>query len=118
VVHLLAVLKSRLAGKTVYVEKAKELDNYPYIILKLPESIDTIPKENFMLIADIWDKNNDNTQIENLQNWIIEKLDRFKYKDGNLVIRIFFDGRGMIPDPEKDIRRRELRFECQVFWLK
>jgi hypothetical protein len=115
-VNLLTALVNRIGN--VYVEKVPQETKFPYKVLKLPESIDTIPKENFLLTVDCWDKSNNNTVIENLADDVISKLDRWSYKDSNLVIKIFLNGRSMIPDPELDIRRRELSFECQVFWLR
>lgn len=115
-VNLLTALINRIGN--VYVDKVPQNTAFPYKVLKLPESIDTIPKENFLLTIDVWDKNNDNTVIENLADEVISKLDRWSYSSENFVIKSYLNGRRMIPDPELDIRRRELSFECQVFWLR
>ena len=124
------ITKLKTVHARVYLEQApEEIEDpitgavtppeFPYVTYKLPGSSDTEVREDFILEITIWDDDPDTEVLEQLTHDIDTAFKNFHYVDPGMVFcasfyRLF---RGMIPDPDPSIRRRELRIQVQVYFL-
>ena len=106
----------KLVHSNVYFEQAPENATFPYIVFKLPNSTENEAREDFILEVDIWDNNSDTTTLETLTNNIDTQLNRTHHTETNVVCSIYRINRLMIPDPDPNIRRRQLRYQVQTYF--
>lgn len=100
----------------VKLEKAKQSTPFPYVTYKLPTSTEEGHREDFILEVDIWDNNSNTFNLEQLTTSIDKALNRETYIDSNIQVSIYRINRLMIPDTDETIRRRQLRYQCKVYF--
>jgi hypothetical protein len=89
----------------------------PYCTYTLPINVKNYQRDIIALKVTIWDENTDARDIENLADGVDHLLDRYKYyKNGVLQTSIYRIARSEIPDPEPNILRRELQFDCKTYF--
>ena len=81
---------------------------FPYIVFKLPSSIVYENTEQFILEVSIWDKSSDETGVETLAEEVNKKLNRWDFLDDNFLFRVRKTNRLTVPDPDPQIKRRDL----------
>lgn len=118
-INLLKFIYSQLSQVTqVYQEQAQEDAKMPYAVFKC-DTLDNIDhKDLHVLEVNVWDNNTDATDLENITDSIIKKLDRMKYIDLDFSATINKMTRLSLPDPGTSIRRREVRFEIKTREVK
>lgn len=100
-----------------HLEQAPEGTAYPYITYNLPNSNEQEFREDFILEVNIWDKSSDTTALETLTDNVDKKINRLKYIDENMQVSFYRINRMMIPDPDPNIRRRELRYQVKTYFI-
>src|SRR5690606_23896298 len=103
----------------VYLEWAPQGATYPLVVYQLPTSDEVIERrEDFILEVDVWDQPEDGSTIasQNLSDRIDQAFNRLSYTDaGGWSSRFYRVNRLMIPDPDPNIRRRQLRYEIRTY---
>ena len=100
----------------VYHEQAPKDATFPYVTFNFPTSAPDEIREDFILTVDIWGKGPSTLALEQLVSSISRALDHTTFCDDDLCVRIYKDNTLAPPDPNLDIRRRQLRFECRTFY--
>jgi hypothetical protein len=105
-------------GIEVYNEYIPQDKPFPYIKFSCPsigegESY----RQNILLYVDIWDKNTDIINIENLSNEVDLRLNRVKSITDTMQISIYRDNlwKLSIPDEDLEIRRRRLVYIVKIY---
>lgn len=112
----------------VYLERAPEDADFPYVTFKLSYSYANEDREDHMLDVDLWDNaitSTDPTVFDALERRIdgngsrstASGMDGRKYysSTGKLAARSYREHRLMLPDPDEAIRRRRLRYRVISF---
>lgn len=105
------------AHPTVYQYRAAEGTPFPYVTFWVPTGADMYTnRQDFVLEVDIWDSNTDSTTVEEIADAIDSKLHQYVVyqENGKPCIRIFRNARYQLPDPDPDIQRRQLRYDCLI----
>ena len=95
--------------------KATDKEIFPYIVYDLPQSYSNDDQEIFNLDIDIWDNNQDTTELETLSRIIWNALDRYHFIDEDMQFSIYRQGRFAIDDDDPRIKRRTLTFNLRYF---
>lgn len=125
-VELLKQVNTFLKTKAdrVYYENAPENATFPYVVFNFASTFYSGPREDVSLEIDIWDDKEDTTAIENLSDNICgdsDKLDPTGLNHKNIFVAallaatFYLDGRYSIPDDDKRIKRRQLRFRVHTY---
>ncbi|CAM4186308.1 hypothetical protein L1N85_11410 [Paenibacillus alkaliterrae] len=132
-IDLTTIVNSRLvalAGHSrVYLESApQDIGRNDYITFWMPTSLENV-REDFTLEVDIWDavtrSGYDPDAIDNLSKTIDGNgdiinptgLNRYEYRNPGVIHAKFYRiNRSMIPDPDSRLRRRQLRYQVQVYF--
>jgi hypothetical protein len=102
---------------TTYDNRAAQDAEMPYCTYTILVNVKNYQRDIIMLRVTIWDENTDARDIENLTDSIDHLLDRYKYyEDGVLQTSIYRTTRGEVSDPEPNILRRELQFDCKTYF--
>lgn len=99
----------------VYYMKATDKKTFPYIVYDLPQSYSDGEQEIFNLDIDVWDNNQDTTELETLSRIIWNELDRYHFIDEDMQFSIYRQGRFTIDDDDPRIKRRTLTFNIRYF---
>lgn len=116
--NLLKYLFSLLseAQKTVYFERAPDAAVMPYIVFKLPNSLNVeSDRQDYSLIVDIWDNKADTTALETLTSEVDKLLYRLRVTDANQFLMFERENRLMIPDEDATIKRRQLQYTVKQY---
>lgn len=103
----------------VYLERAPQEGTFPYVVYNLPSSsMGADHREDFILEVDVWDRPEDGSTLamQQIADAIDAALDGLVVRaGGNWVARVYRIGRFMLPDPDLEIRRRQLRYEIRTY---
>lgn len=123
-IGLLKYLKDTITGVHArsYLEEAPRdvngnLPGYPYVTYRLPTSNEIEHREDFILEINLWDQGADTMVLEELTQNMDDALNRKHHLDTGLLVTIYRINRMMIPDPDQEIRRRELRYQARVYMI-
>jgi hypothetical protein len=117
-INLLPYLFTKLseAQKPVYFEIAPSTAVFPYIVFKLPNSVNVeSDRQDYVLQVDVWDKKADTTPLEALTSLVDSKLYKHEHLDANQFLKFERENRLMIPDPDTSIKRRQLRYTVKQY---
>lgn len=105
----------KLHGR-VYHEEAPQDAELPYITYNFPTSNENYQREDFILEIDVWGKAPYTVPLETLVNSIDSALHRSQYYAAGVVqASTYRINRLAIPDPDQDIRRRQLRYQVHTY---
>jgi hypothetical protein len=116
--HLLTFLYTKLSEtqKPVYFEIAPSKTVFPYIVYKLPNSVNVeSDRQDYTLQIDVWDKNTDTTALETLTDDIDKQLYKLEHLDTDQFLKFERESRLMIPDTDPKIKRRQLRYVVKQY---
>lgn len=117
-INLLSYVFTKLSEtqKPVYFEIAPTNAVFPFIVYKLPNSVNIeSDRQDYTLQIDVWDKNTDTTALETLTNDIDKRLHQLQHLDTNQFLKFERESRLMIPDTDPTIRRRQLRYVVKQY---
>jgi hypothetical protein len=107
----------RDCGIQVYNEYIPQDKPFPYIKFHCP-SIGEVEsqRQDILLYIDIWDKNTDIVNIENICNEVDSRLNKTNSINDTAHISIYRDNlwKLNIPDVDLEIRRRQLRYIVKI----
>lgn len=112
----------RLSGtygvKQIYYQLADNEAVYPHIVFTLDTGSSEpmfLDRYNYRLIVDVYFKNNDMQDIENLCDSIQEELTWKNYPTDEILPTIYFERRLQIIEEDKYLNHRQLRFNIQMY---
>lgn len=120
--QITVLLKSK--HTRVFSENAPKDTQFPYVTYDLPDSSMVSQREDFKLIIDVWDTSNDTTAIETLVGNIDGDGDPLSpsgldnktfYVSGVMSATLHKTGRFNVPDTDRQINRRQLRYTVQTY---
>lgn len=104
------------AQKPVYFEQAPSGASYPYIVFKVPDSVNVeSDRQDYSLIIDVWDNQADTTALENLTSDVDKLLHKLRVTDENQFLMFERENRLMIPDEDTAIKRRQLQYTVKQY---
>ena len=113
-----------LSGKEVYQEKVPEgtTPTYPYLVFLLTVPDRNSEQDRGFLEIDFWNNTNNLAMLEALVSAVDGNssrenptgLDELRYFEGGLQAVFYRIFRGIVPDPDIKIRRRQLRYLVKV----
>ena len=125
-IELYSVIYNKLKE---YTDRVFEVNNvpqdtvFPYITFYMPSVSDIEQMDRIIIEINIWDRNKSGydvlTVIETLTDDIHNGVKKYKYIDSNIAVRFEFVNRLVYNNPEpedKNVCRRELRFEARTFF--
>ena len=107
--------------KTVYAnsfyEQALEKASFPYVTFNFEfADQEEGTKSDVEFVLNIWDNKGHNiSDLLTISKNMKKKFHKYCYQDSNMSIDFNFTTGNNLPDPEKQIRRRELRFNVRYY---
>lgn len=111
-----AALKS--VHPRVYYEVAHDKEQFPFLVVNLPDAIDDGTLEQFVLDVDGWDapSNGDTTALEMMMDAVDKILHRMIVTvDDELAMMFYRDNRLVLTDDDPRIRRRKYIYQVRTF---
>jgi len=103
----------------IFHEEATQGAEFPYAVYNFPNSTQTArPREDFILEIDVWHYSEDRNflPLETLTDNIDSHMQRLHhYEAGKLQASIYRINRLSLPEPEPNIRRRQLRYQVNTY---
>ena len=110
---ILDTLKSK--HPRVYHENAPKNAEYPYIVFNINDGLKS-HRDDLILTIDIWDRNNSSMVIEDLADTIDKLLDEANLPNEFVLPTFYRQQRLKVEDPDKTLKRRQLRFNVQTYF--
>jgi len=89
---------------------------FPYLVYDFPTSFMVEDQEVFNLDVDVWDNQNDTTEIETITSNVWRMFNRYHYNDEHIQFSVYRDNRlPPLDEDEKNIKRRKLIFQLKYF---
>jgi hypothetical protein len=90
---------------------------YPRIQIKFPNTLPNGWGELNLLEIDIWDKNHSKAQVESIADNIDKIFKRLNETTNDYCIQVYRNTpyKLNIPDPDVEIRRRQLRYIIKIY---
>lgn len=118
VIELRKIIQSFLRTKhpRVYFEAAKDDALYPYVVYALPNSMDDLSMERFILEVDGWDMpaNGDTTALETLMSIVDAELHRKTVMVNGISATLYRENRLSLTDDDQRIRRRKYIYQIRT----
>lgn len=105
-------------NKNVFYENATDEAEFPYIVYEIDSiSFDYSGRDDVILTINVWDKDKESKLVESVSDEIEKKLNYLNYPTGKVLPTFYLINRISIPDEDKSIRRRELKFQIQNYYI-
>lgn len=102
----------------VYYESATDEAIYPYIVYNFDTvNLDNYPRDDIFLTIDVWDQGENSTEIETLADNIESALNMENKPSDKVLPTFYLDDRRSISDEDETIRRRQLKFTIQNYYI-
>jgi len=112
-VKIRALLATASTSVTFYSPIAPETATFPYAVFKLDDSFTQNEIETYFLNIDLWDKNYDDTTINNVVDEIDDGINKTFYSTGGVGYQI--DRVNILNLPaEGEYRGKELKYSVRV----
>lgn len=100
----------------VYHEVAPSVA-FPYVVYHFSSSHKPEKREDIILNINIWGQSENTTDIEQIAENIKNRFDNLNIATADgLLVGFYLLSRGSIPDPDRNIRRREVRLWCKTYF--
>ena len=119
-IELRKVVKSLLekVNTNVYYEEASAKAIYPYIVYEFSTiNLNNFPRDDIFLTVDVWDRNIDTVRVETLADDIEKVLNNINNPTISVLPTFYLENRMSIRDEDKQIRRRQLKFIIQNYYI-
>lgn len=121
--ELYKLITSRLKELSykVYNETIPKNRTFPFVVFKFNSVIDVEnTREDVTIAIDVWDKGKDVVRIENICTEIDKKLNRLQFNNKAICSNIYRMNPYLlnIPDPEEEIKHRQLRYIIQNYEME
>lgn len=100
----------------VYYEEASSKAQFPYIVYDFQNiGLDSFPRSDYLLIVDIWDRNQYSDNVEELADSIEKKLGIANLPNDKILPTFYVNNRRSLRDEDKTLKRRQVEFTVQVY---
>ncbi|MBH1941636.1 hypothetical protein I5677_12105 [Mobilitalea sibirica] len=108
----------KLSCTRTYYSEAKDNAKYPYqVFIFDSQTREQYPREDDIIIIDIWDKSNSWTEVERLADEIEANMN-MKNEPNSFVLPTFFMiDRKNLKDPDKNLKHVLLKFLIQNYYI-
>lgn len=105
-------------AERVYDEKLPAETPLPAVVYRFSSSHKPNQREDFILQINIWGESENTAAIEEIGDAITRHFDNkhFTVTADGLRVGIFLISRGAVPEPDRNIRRREVRLLCKTYF--
>lgn len=108
----------RGSGNEVYYEEATQNAGYPYIVFSFSTvDLNNSPRDDYFLVVDIWDRNKQTLRVEEIADEVEEILSFTNSPTETILPTFYKTSRDSIPDENKMLKRRQLRFNVQNYYI-
>lgn len=101
-------------GKPCFYERAELSTAYPYSVLEFQRLSDTEGVERYTLEVNVWDKYATYSRVNAIADALERELDKTVLNIDTAVITVHKDGRQIVDDEDKAIRRIRLQMELII----
>ena len=100
----------------VYFEIATDNALYPHIVFTFDNvNLDDLSRQDYVLSVDIWDKGKSTTAVDDLTDKVESLLQAQNLPQTHVLPTFYLIDRKTIPDEDKQIRHRLVRFQIQTY---
>ncbi len=100
----------------VYFEIAIDNALYPHIVFAFDNvNLDDLSRQDYVLNVDIWDKGKSTTAVDDLTDKVESLLQAQNLPQTHVLPTFYLIDRKTIPDEDKQIRHRLVRFQIQNY---
>ena len=108
--------KLKTLTTNVYFENADTKAMYPHIVYSFGElNLGDLSREDYTLDVDVWDKGETTDIIDNLCDSVEDLLHQQNLPQTHILPTFYKIDRKTIPDTNKQIRHRLIRFQIQNY---
>ena len=109
--------KLKSIGINPYTDYIPTEKTYPYVQFQFPNVSPNGFGELNLLQIDVWDKNISTVQVETIADSIDKIFNRLNDTTTDFCIQVYRNNpyRLNIPDPDMEIRRRQLRYVIKIY---
>lgn len=102
----------------VFYENAINTAKFPYIVYNF-ESVNfgNTGRDDIFLDIDIWDKNSSSIEVETIADYVEDILNSLNKPTDSILPTFYKENRRALQDEDKNIRRRQLRFIIQNYYI-
>ena len=118
--ELRKVIAAALSGvcPRVNYEIATDTEQFPYLVYDLSSvNLDDIERDDVILTIDVWDKSASPVTVEELSDRIESLLNAANMPTQTVLPTFFRISRATIQDPDKSLKRRQLKFQIQNYYI-
>lgn len=119
-IELRKVVKSLLeeVNNNVFYEEASSKSTFPYLVYEFETvNLNNYPRDDIFMTVDIWDKDKDTITVETLADDVEKALNFINNPTKNVLPTFYLESRMSLRDEDKQIRRRQLKFTIQNYYL-
>jgi hypothetical protein len=100
----------------VYYEVASDDALYPHIVFDFDSiNLGDLSRQDYMLNIDVWSKGKNTKPIDDMCDSIEELLQGQNLPQENILPTFYLVDRRTVPDQDKDIKHRLIRFQVQNY---
>lgn len=100
----------------IHFQRAPRDATFPYVVYDFPNSFENEDQEIFNFDVDIWDNNEDTTNLETIASTFWKLFNRYHYIDDDIQFSVYRDNRlPPLDEEENNIKRRKLIFQLRYF---
>ena len=113
---ILLQTKLKTITTNVFFEQATDDALYPHIVFSF-RTIDLgdLSRQDYILEIDVWDKGTDTTAIDSMADSVEDLLQAENLPQENILPTFYLIDRKAIPDTDKAIKHRLIRFQIQNY---
>lgn len=100
----------------VYFEQARDNALYPHIVFNFKDiDLEDLSRQDYVLEVDVWDKGSSTDRADELADMVEDLLHTKNLPQTGVLPTFYKMNRKSIPDPDKKIKHRLIRFRIQNY---